>query len=91
MRGKGHGYADEDEKRHCSASGSGPRAGEVMAEASSWQNARTSEKRLAYDRSGRLIDAVNRYSRVQFFFDAVGNRVREHMNDHYCCNYQNRK
>ncbi|MBR8065178.1 hypothetical protein KDX32_19025 [Burkholderia ambifaria] len=91
MRGKGHGYADEEEKTNCSASGSGPRAGEVMAEASSWQNARTSEKRLAYDRSGRLIDAVNRYSRVQFFFDAVGNRVREHMNDHYCCNYQNRK
>ncbi|WP_208449853.1 hypothetical protein, partial [Burkholderia ambifaria] len=25
------------------------------------------------------------------FFDAVGNLVREHMNDHYCCNYQNRK
>ncbi|MET3556230.1 hypothetical protein [Burkholderia sp. 567] len=46
---------------------------------------------MAYDRSGRLIDAVNRYSRVQFFFDAVGNLVREHMNDHYCCNYQNRK
>ncbi len=62
-----------------------------MAEASSWQNARTSEKRLTYDRSGRRIDAVNRYSHVQFFFDAVGNLVREHMNDHYCCNYQNRK
>jgi RHS repeat-associated protein len=25
-----------------------------------------------------LIDAVNRYSRVQFFFDPVGNLVREH-------------
>ncbi|VBB11929.1 RHS repeat-associated core domain-containing protein [Burkholderia stabilis] len=37
-----------------------------------------SEERFAYDRSGRLIDAVNRYSRVQFFFDPVGNLVREH-------------
>ncbi|WP_081053120.1 RHS repeat-associated core domain-containing protein [Burkholderia territorii] len=37
-----------------------------------------SEERFAYDRRGRLIDAVNRYSRVQFFFDPVGNLVREH-------------
>ncbi|MET3624436.1 hypothetical protein ABIC49_006095 [Burkholderia ambifaria] len=65
--------------------------GEVMVEALSWQNAGASEERLVYDRSGRLIDAVNRYSRVQFFFDPVGNLVREHMDDHYCCNYQNRK
>ncbi|HEB3532479.1 TPA: RHS repeat protein, partial [Burkholderia cenocepacia] len=36
------------------------------------------EERFAYDPSGRLIDAVNRYSRVQFFFDPVGNLVREH-------------
>ncbi|WP_322083528.1 RHS repeat-associated core domain-containing protein [Burkholderia sp. BCC1972] len=36
------------------------------------------EERFAYDPSGRLIDAVNRYSRVQSFFDPVGNLVREH-------------
>ncbi len=65
--------------------------GEVMAEALSWRNAGASEERLAYDRRGRRIDAVNRYSRVQFFFDPVGNLVREHMDDHDCCNYQNRK
>ncbi|GAB7537714.1 RHS repeat-associated core domain-containing protein [Burkholderia sp. 3C] len=33
---------------------------------------------FAYDATGRLIEASNRYSRVQRFFDPVGNLVREH-------------
>ncbi|MGN6668872.1 MAG: DUF6531 domain-containing protein, partial [Trinickia sp.] len=40
-----------------------------------------SEERFAYDQSGRLIDAQNRYSRIQRFFDPVGNLVREHHAD----------
>ncbi|MBI0328965.1 RHS repeat-associated core domain-containing protein [Burkholderia plantarii] len=35
-------------------------------------------EQFAYDASGRLIDASNRYSRVQRFFDPAGNLVREH-------------
>ncbi|BBA40862.1 MULTISPECIES: RHS repeat-associated core domain-containing protein [Burkholderia] len=35
-------------------------------------------ERFAYDPLGRLIEASNRYSRVQRFFDPVGNLVREH-------------
>nr|WP_310634469.1 RHS repeat-associated core domain-containing protein [Paraburkholderia sp.] len=35
-------------------------------------------ERFAYDANGRLIDASNRYSRIQRFFDPVGNLVREH-------------
>ncbi|OXJ18573.1 RHS repeat-associated core domain-containing protein [Burkholderia sp. HI2500] len=37
-----------------------------------------SEERFAYDQSGRLIEASNRHSRLQRFFDPVGNIVREH-------------
>ncbi|TAM54199.1 MAG: RHS repeat protein, partial [Paraburkholderia sp.] len=37
-----------------------------------------SEERFAYDQSGRLIDAQNRYSQIQRFFDPVGHLVREH-------------
>ncbi|MBA1362938.1 RHS repeat-associated core domain-containing protein [Burkholderia gladioli] len=35
-------------------------------------------ERFAYDASGRLVEASNRYSRIQRFFDPVGNLVREH-------------
>ncbi|WP_256218031.1 RHS repeat-associated core domain-containing protein [Burkholderia contaminans] len=35
-------------------------------------------ERFAYDPLGRLIEASNRYSRVQRFFDPAGNLVREH-------------
>ena len=35
-------------------------------------------ERFAYDASGRLIDAWNSVSRVQQFFDPVGNLVRGH-------------
>ncbi|WP_161788602.1 RHS repeat-associated core domain-containing protein [Burkholderia paludis] len=35
-------------------------------------------ERFTYDPLGRLIEASNRYSRVQRFFDPVGNLVREH-------------
>ena len=37
-----------------------------------------SEERFAYDASGRLIEARNSHSRMQVFFDPVGNPVREH-------------
>ncbi|MFM0375635.1 RHS domain-containing protein [Paraburkholderia strydomiana] len=37
-----------------------------------------SDERFMYDGSGRLIDAQNAISRVQHFFDPVGNLVREH-------------
>ncbi|RQH01655.1 RHS repeat-associated core domain-containing protein [Paraburkholderia dinghuensis] len=37
-----------------------------------------SDERFMYDGSGRLIDAQNAVSRVQHFFDPVGNLVREH-------------
>ncbi|RQH01650.1 hypothetical protein D1Y85_23060 [Paraburkholderia dinghuensis] len=36
------------------------------------------DERFMYDGSGRLIDAQNAISRVQHFFDPVGNLVREH-------------
>ncbi|KAG8150172.1 RHS repeat-associated core domain-containing protein [Burkholderia catarinensis] len=35
-------------------------------------------ERFTYDSLGRLIEASNRHSRVQSFFDPVGNLVREH-------------
>lgn len=35
-------------------------------------------ERFTYDPLGRLIEASNRYSRVQRFFDPTGNLVREH-------------
>ncbi|MCA8101407.1 RHS repeat-associated core domain-containing protein [Burkholderia contaminans] len=35
-------------------------------------------ERFVFDASGRWIDATNRHSRVQRFFDPVGNLVREH-------------
>ena len=36
------------------------------------------EERFAYDASGRMIEATNGHSRIQTFFDPVGNLVREH-------------
>ncbi|EKS9795786.1 MULTISPECIES: RHS repeat-associated core domain-containing protein [Burkholderia] len=36
------------------------------------------DERFAYDALGRLADAQNAFSRVQHFFDPVGNLVREH-------------
>ncbi|AJK47191.1 RHS repeat-associated core domain-containing protein [Burkholderia plantarii] len=36
------------------------------------------DERFAYDALGRLIDARNAHSRVQHFYDPVGNLVREH-------------
>lgn len=36
------------------------------------------EEHFAYDALGRLIDAGNAHSRIQQFFDPVGNLVREH-------------
>ncbi|PCE26092.1 sugar-binding protein [Paraburkholderia acidicola] len=35
-------------------------------------------ERFSYDAGGRWIEAQNRYSRLQRFFDPVGNLVREH-------------
>ncbi|MFY4694493.1 RHS repeat-associated core domain-containing protein [Burkholderia glumae] len=35
-------------------------------------------EQYGYDASGRLVEASNRYSRIQRFFDPVGNLVREH-------------
>ena len=36
---------------------------------------------FAYDGNGRLALAENRHSRLQWFYDAAGNNIREHQ--HY--------
>ncbi|WP_158619362.1 RHS repeat-associated core domain-containing protein [Pseudomonas sp. v388] len=41
----------------------------------------TQRETFAYDGNGRLIQACNRESRLQWFFDAAGNLLREHQ--HY--------